>query len=347
MIKTIGRQAARPAARGFTLVELLVVIAIIGVLVALLLPAVQAAREAARRMQCGNNLRQIALGLLNYESQRKVFPAARRGNDGSAASVTCPNGDGFTLSSDRSGASALALILPNLEQQSLYDLLHVKDVEIWSPAVGWHTRYPEIATALAQRPPVFECPSDTSLGQFAQWAHEVPVGQFNVAPSSYATVFGTNRPDSPLAEIKFCGDGMFVYERKFRVSEVEDGLSKTIVVGEVRESHLVVDGNAINSNIWSNGNRMQSNMRTTATPLNTVPGENGGAGVVTQTGARSNGGFSSFHVGGGQFAYGDGHVEFLTDSIDLATYTALAARSDGDRGNAYGGSTGNTGGSGR
>jgi prepilin-type N-terminal cleavage/methylation domain-containing protein len=87
-------------ANAFTLVELLVVIAIIGVLVALLLPAVQAAREAARRMQCANNEKQDSLALLEYESTRKHFPAARLGTDPSAGPgtvITCSDGEGFTI----------------------------------------------------------------------------------------------------------------------------------------------------------------------------------------------------------------------------------------------------------
>ena len=358
MTRRSPKSVASPAARrGFTLVELLVVIAIIGVLVALLLPAVQAAREAARRMQCGNNLKQIALAIINYESSKKNFPAARLHGDSGypvGSTITCNDGSSFRVppppkpSLLYSGAGALAQILPQMEQQALYDSLHVGDVAIWSPTAGWENAFPEIKTALGQRPGAYACPSDSSNGQFAQWAHGLNVSQINVAPSSYATVYGSRRPDAPNAELKFCGDGTFMYARMFRIPEIEDGLSKTIFVGEVRDSHLVDEtGIAINSNIWSNGNRMQSNMRSTATPMNTAPGVNLGAGLATEAQARSNGAFSSNHPGGCVFGYGDGHVDYLVDSIDLVAYSALSARADGDRGNSDSSSgSGSTGGGG-
>ncbi len=102
----------------FTLVELLVVIAIIGMLVGLLLPAVQQAREAARRMQCTNNEKNLTLALLNHESANKSFPPARMGGDG-----TLPNGNSQP-GDQRYGSSAFLQCLPQLEQQGLYQQLN-------------------------------------------------------------------------------------------------------------------------------------------------------------------------------------------------------------------------------
>jgi prepilin-type N-terminal cleavage/methylation domain-containing protein/prepilin-type processing-associated H-X9-DG protein len=346
MHKRQEKLAIQSHSAGFTLVELLVVIAIIGILVALLLPAVQAAREAARRMQCVNNLKQNSLALLTLEDVRGHFPSARHGTDGqygAGAEVPCADGNGFTVDDlgtlTRSGASAFAMILPYLEQQALYEALHVADVPIWSGIAGWYTPA-DIRNALSQLPETYACPSDSVRDSPAQWSHEIPVTTYQVAAGSYATVLGTRRPDAPFAEIKFCGDGVFFYARKIRIAEIVDGMSNTMFIGETRDGHLVVDGAtigrpagnvAINSNIWSNGNRMQSTMRTTATPLNTPPGLNGGAGVVAELNgaAVSNGGFSSNHPSGANFAFGDGHVDFLIDSIDLHTYKALSTR-DGD-----------------
>ena len=139
---------------------------------------------------------------------------------------------------------------------------------------------------------------------------------------------------------------VFVYARKFRIAEITDGLSNTMFVGEVRDGHTTgidpMDGNTktTNSNIWSNGNRMQSTMRTTRTPLNTIPGLDGGAGRVAEFdgSAVSNGGFSSYHPSGANFAFGDGHVAFISDDVDLNTYMTLATRA-GDNISTTGGGT--------
>src|SRR5687768_7970803 len=122
-----------PRKHGFTLVELLVVIAIIGILVALLLPAVQSAREAARRGQCSNNLKQVSLALINYETQRRTFP---------------PGGDfGFK----KSGTWA-AMVLPMLEQQAVYDKFNFS-VPVWDA---------QNVVAVQAIIPTYICPSDGS-----------------------------------------------------------------------------------------------------------------------------------------------------------------------------------------
>src|SRR4051812_14462593 len=143
---------------GFTLIELLVVIAIIGVLIALLLPAVQAAREAARRGQCSNNLKQIGLALQNFASTNKTFPAGRYGCDtdnvGDCTSVPTAN---------RVGPSMFVAILPQVEEQSLYDVFN-QDRFVGGPWVttagGDITWVPKYKDAIATRPSVFVCPTD-------------------------------------------------------------------------------------------------------------------------------------------------------------------------------------------
>src|SRR5262245_55861350 len=153
--------------RGFTLVELLVVIAIIGILVALLLPAIQAAREAARRSQCVNNQKQLALALLQFENLKKKFPAGRLGCDGNIAFPEC---DPATAKKDlngenmgQGGASAFVLILPSLEEQTTFDLLHGNNVAIWGVGAAWRTPSTtspnaDVQKGLSLQPPVFRCP---------------------------------------------------------------------------------------------------------------------------------------------------------------------------------------------
>lgn len=332
-------QTARPIrARGFTLVELLVVIAIIGILVALLLPAIQAAREAARRSQCVNNQKQLALALLEFHDTKKKFPAGRKGCDGllavnGIAVRECQN-KGLDLGNQnmgQSGASAFAQVLHHLEEQALYDALHVEDIAIWFPgsAYQWYNTRPEVAEALAKRPDVFRCPSDSELPALAVYRHEIiPRGPFP-APGSYALSMGTRVPPSPVdGTEKYDNTGVFMYARQFKISQITDGLSKTLFIGETISGHL-----AQSSNLWSNGNRGNL-LRSTANPLNTPPGIDGGAGLVSNTDPFGNTGctncqngcFASMHANGANFAFGDGHVTFITDSIDFRTYQWLSTR---------------------
>jgi prepilin-type N-terminal cleavage/methylation domain-containing protein len=328
---------------GFTLVELLVVIAIIGVLVALLLPAVQAAREAARRSQCVNNMRQIALAVAEFEDANKEFPAGRSGCDGVGASTH----DNVDCTSRRSslghemagsGASALVMILPFLEQQALFNQFQVDKYPLWSPTAGatdWLVPSAAIREAIVKRPEMYACPSDSQMLLLADYKHAVPA-RYEVATGSYAMVAGSmntsNRPvtdfDDPARySLKYNNDGVFFYSRRFKLEEISDGLSNTLFVGETVDGH-----SPLSSNIWTNGNRWNSTMRGTATPINFPPGENGGGGtLVDATGINlTNGGFASRHAGGAVFAFGDVHVVFLSENIDVTAYGRLSSRASGE-----------------
>jgi prepilin-type N-terminal cleavage/methylation domain-containing protein/prepilin-type processing-associated H-X9-DG protein len=336
----MSKTSSQQRESGFTLVELLVVIAIIGILVALLLPAIQAAREAARRAQCVNNQKQLSLAMLTYHDQAKSFPAGRLGCDdaGSMATYRECSSQGNDINGmpmGQGGASGFARILPNLEEQALYDLMHVKNVAIWFPGTGyqWWTMPMEITDAIRQRPPMFQCPSDSELPEHSEYEHSITLGArsggaVGSAPSSYAMCAGTHGPPND-ANLKYANDGIFVYAKHFKISQITDGTSKTFLTGETIDGHL-----AASSNIWTNGNRVNS-LRTTANPLNTPTGINGGAGLMDNTGTNGcsgcvNAAFASRHPGGANFAFADGSVTFISDSIDLNTYRWLSTRASGE-----------------
>lgn len=302
----------QPFRMGFTLVELLVVIAIIGMLVTMLLPAVQSAREASRRAACMNNLKQMGLALTNYETTKGSYPPGRAGCDGWQKDV-CQGDAGW----QRPGTSGFVFLLPMLEEQGLYDSFGGFKKGAVFPASpgnasdgttdGWMT--PAIEAAIAQRPPVLVCASDDVL----------PLRD-GAGTSSYALVHGTNGPTFGIdqVKVKHYNTGVFVYKIVHTQKQVEDGLSKTMFVGETIRGHLQES-----SNRWMIGSRHLDSLRTTDNPLNTPPGT---GVVVTLYGYSTNGAFGSFHPGGGNFAFGDGHVEFISENIDLRSYRALSTR---------------------
>ena len=322
---------------GFTLVELLVVIAIIGVLVALLLPAVQAAREAARRNSCLNNEKQIGLALLNYETAHKKFPAGRHGCDGTRENLC-----GSQLPKDRSAKSAFVKILPYLEQQALHDILTSDDPAylippwevIWPSKLGrdltipftdWAT--PALQKALNARPEGFVCPSaDSQPESILELFDDAAL---RPASGDYALNMGHRGPTyfRQMKCVKMNNSGIFFYHFEIALREIEDGTSNTFFGGEVIEGH-----GTDSTNIWTRAERHMDGMRTADNPINwplgEEPQEERRVGKFQKIYA--NGAFSSQHPGGANFVYADGHVVFITDDIDLSTYQALATRAQED-----------------
>jgi len=291
--------------RGFTLVELLVVIAIIGVLIALLLPAVQAAREAARRAQCVNNLKQIGLALHNYHDSLKTFPPGRLGLDGVIAT------------------SGFVLLLPFVEEPGLYELGQWDDGGIWNDKDPSWMDAPRLQL-IAARPEVYVCPSDTAdpvLNSAAStWGTPIPP-----ATGSYALNQGNIGPPGTGSNVKYDNTGLFMYHGTRSMREIVDGLSQTMLGGEVSDGHLAGncpdDGSKYsNKNAWTRATRLNSCLRTTYNPVNTLPCN----GERTSTGV--NGAYSSKHPSGANFVFADGHVTFLNENIDQNIYEALSTR---------------------
>ena len=332
---------------GFTMVELLVVIAIIGVLVALLLPAVQAAREAARRAQCTNNLKQHGLALLNYESAKRYFPAGRHGCQRTYAVGDPANKGGCQLTTDpnasEDGASLFVELLPFLEESSLYNRVHYdlgglfnESEPYYQGASSWYN-VPDHQIVVGTPLAVMKCPSSTAEKQLVD-ATLGPSGiMVKTLVGSYAGCEGSNsifaRTNPALSGYSnqniayFMNDGLFVYKIKKKRKQVTDGTSSSFAIGEVPKEDAEGDANYIGYNVWAGAWRSNSCMRDTVNALNapaTVP-----PALDWETG------FGSNHSGGASFVFIDGHVTFISDNIATATYRALSTIGSGDTVDSY------------
>jgi prepilin-type N-terminal cleavage/methylation domain-containing protein/prepilin-type processing-associated H-X9-DG protein len=312
---------------GFTLVELLVVIAIIGVLVALLLPAVQAAREAARRSQCSNNLKQWGLAVQNYHDAQRSLPPGRLGCDGSNFGTLCSTPAGAT----RAGVSIFVHLLPQAELAPLYALYDPKN-PIWPRNNTWLT--PNAIRLIESRPPIVVCPSDTAE-PFSENTKIDPAAEVYTTPEgtqaavgSYAAMTGSIgpannlKPTGELGNSKYDNTGLFYYVLKLKFSQCPDGLSNTMMMGEVIDGHRQTS-----SNIWTRSVRVMDTQRGTDNPLNTFPGQ---PVYDPAYGLNANGAFASLHPAGAQFMFGDGHVAFLSESINEDLYVAMSTREGGE-----------------
>jgi len=320
---------------GFTLVELLVVIAIIGVMVGLLLPAVQAAREAARRMACGNNMKQIGLGLHNYESTYKKLPLNRNWGGDFADPVAVV------------GARSISWMvgaLPFVEQQAVYDTIDFSFESINDPRNGTtFNSPPALSNAAVARTviPSYRCPSD-GLSDPRMNNRANRTADKELAVNNYKGVNGSNWgwgnfqvSTAPFASTRWGlsnngldrGNGMFIrannfnHQTEFRY--VTDGLSNTFMIGEAIPAFCTHTWW-----YWFNGST-----GTTAIPLN-VRAQCANTGrrnqdlVSCRTNWENNYSFMSMHPGGAQFTMGDASVKFISDSVDLNTYRALGSMMD-------------------
>ncbi len=320
--ETSGRPGPTTAAPGFTLVELLVVLAVIGLLLALLLPAVQAAREVARRSTCAQNLRQIGLALHAYEAQHGCLPPGRvMTHDPRFAGDRPPCSAPFV---DR---SLLVRILPGLEQGPLYDALN-QDLTIF----GHENRTVRVATVAS-----YLCPTDPDASPQARpggvsllmisFGLQAPDDPYPVGRASYAGMQGSlmvnavPRPDTGCqvpASVRAQQNGSFHDGAPVRLADVRDGLSQTIVVAEralapLRAAESDAEGQPGREPAlrygWMVSGNWGDTLVTAFLPPNLHRRISGGGGVWQARAA------SSLHPGGLNTLRGDGSVRFVADSI--------------------------------
>ncbi len=217
----------RQARRGFTLVELLVVIAIIGILVALLLPAVQAAREAARRTQCTNNVKQVALAVHNYHAAFEQFPPGYGYFDDKA-----PYGNTSNDAGNGCEWPWIPRLYPFLEQESL--ARRVKwHLRVGSPSSTWTT---DDRMPMEAQLSVLHCPSDTNTNRLFDGRQSSWGGYLVQGRSSYAGNFGQGIMEAPRSSRV---RGVFEYNWGARFSDIRDGTSSTLLTSELVTGHTL------------------------------------------------------------------------------------------------------------
>jgi prepilin-type N-terminal cleavage/methylation domain-containing protein/prepilin-type processing-associated H-X9-DG protein len=292
----------RQSREGFTLIELLVVIAIISTLIGMMLPAVQKAREAAARISCANNLKQIGLAMHTYESTLERLPPSRVYP---VREVWPPSQLVF-----EGGATWAVFILPYLEQDNLY--------RQW--AMGW-PYYDQNETARLTSVRGYYCPSSRGSGgvsTFGDVPSISPPGYANVpgALGDYAAVVDPSGADTPNA-IKPNMQGSFQLGTGYRFADFRDGLSNTLLVGE---KHVPQGKEGIGW--WDcsvyNGNYHQCSTRAASSlyPLTTNPRDTGWK-------------FGGRHTGVVMFCFADGRVRTIAETISPTTLELLGTRNDG------------------
>jgi prepilin-type N-terminal cleavage/methylation domain-containing protein len=308
---------------GFTLIELLVVIAILGMLIALLMPAVQQAREAARRAQCRNNLRQLGLALHNYHDTAQAFPP------------------GWVYDANRPAPSAptncwgwSAFILPHLDQATLYSQLNLSvGFSGGLDAAGNNSSLGNTgleATVLN----VFRCPSDVGSEEVLSGTGGPGLTMSYGGRSNYPGVNGGLLFDFlPLTD----HGGVFGENSHRGLRDMTDGSSNCVVVGE--RAWIDVAGSGVGPTaLWAGArsgnpgtetaNGVALTIGNCVVPLNSQPlGQHNPLGSGLADGSWH--GFSSHHPGGAHFLLGDGSVRFISETVDYPTYVRLGTMADG------------------
>ena len=323
-----------PLARlGFTLIELLVVIAIIGVLIALLLPAIQQAREAARRSQCRSNLKQMGLALQSYHDANGRFPPQKvwgGGNSYINSGHTCnPTSDNYC----GPGFSFFVHLLPLIDQTQVYDMINFDTS--WNRSEQNTARSVNIAT--------FLCPSDASSLAFRNG---------NYATTNYTLMSGTgDRAWCPYPQVsRETHANGFGYFYGLMIDEITDGLSQTIAMGEFTRNrpwqNVRVNGECYDSGSgvttdrrrgmrWISPDPVRGHLMNAQRTPN--PPQPDCTDWANETNYCETGDYpmTSEHQGGAHALIGDGAVVFITDSVDLPVYRASVTVAGSDQGGEF------------
>lgn len=291
--------------RGFTLVELLVVIAIIGVLVALLLPAVQAAREAARRMSCTNNMKQLGLAIHNYHDTHLRFPP---GGNGRIAS------DGTILPTNQ--LSMHAFLLPFIEQSNLHAQFDFTK--------QGNNAYREFEPQALVRVSEFLCPSsnretDTTVNNSNGDLYTMHYfGVMGPKGTNVHTGTSYESYEASATNGGFARQGVFYDLSSTRFRDITDGTSSTFAIGELSWNDA---GTVYRMWVRGCGGSACASCKNVVDGINVTPAASGNFNNVS---------FGSQHPGGTNFTMCDGSVRFISETIDLGVYKATASRNGGE-----------------
>ena len=328
--------------KGFTLVELLVVIAIIGILVALLLPAVQSAREAARRTACQNNFKQVGLALQNHVATYKVFPSGTVYTYPDSLG-TCPGVPSRTYE----GFGWGAFILPFMEEQQIFDMLDItwksgEPQPIWKDkAWAKHDTSWEASGKLVAG---FLCPSEvnqeawvdccSARGQYSPPGTNDP---YDWRLSNMAGVADSLKAHCWAYQPTHTGNGILFNYSRISPAKVTDGLSQTFIVGEAMSGRGI---DASGQAVWVGETWVTRSVADVHQGINgpgSLPGGrsdqidpfDGDGGNRHDEYHRENG-FCSYHPGGAHFGFADGSVQFMSQDTNQLVLYARATRGDGE-----------------
>jgi prepilin-type N-terminal cleavage/methylation domain-containing protein/prepilin-type processing-associated H-X9-DG protein len=300
--------------QGFTLIELLVVIAIIAILIGLLLPAVQKVREAAARMSCTNNLKQIGLGLHNYAGAEGTFPPGIHRNQGAAP----PSTNNYTLTEvPLRRFNWTIAIMPHIEQDNVHNMWNMTNFNANRGVTGdpLTTSWRVIKT--------YNCPS--SVGQTVDTQSDAA----SSPPRHWGlTHYGANAGRRNYRRADQTNDGPFIHNQRRKFGDITDGTSSTVFVGERNFLDPIFKSTGDDLSFWgwwafgAEGDVLLSAAERINWKMVTSPATQAEYDLRINV-------FGSHHTGGANFLFGDGHVQFITDTTDLVTLQRMCMHADG------------------